>query len=318
VNRRSAVVPFWQDRPPGEALEVASVADDLGFEELWIGEMATFDAFALATAIGRSTGLTLTIGPLAVGVRTPTSMALGTASVSALTGRPARLALGASSPVVVDRWHGRHWGATARNLAESAGIVRALLTGEKTDHDGRVASSHGYRLRLEPPGCHLTVAAFGPRALAVAAERADRLVMNMVTAESAARLVSRLRRRCRDAPLPEVAVWLPATVDPTPEDHAQLAHARVGYVGAPGYGEMLREAGYGGLVDLARSGAHPRTIAGSIPPELDDVVGLAGAVGHVEDRIAEYHAAGVDEVCLVPTTAASPGGARTLEALAPG
>lgn len=318
MNRRSVVVPFWQDRPPGEALEVASAADDLGYEELWIGEMATFDAFALGTAVGRTTGLTLTIGPLAVGVRTPTSMAVGTASVSALTGRPARLGLGASSPVVVNRWHGRKWGATSRNLAESADIVRALLTGEKTDHDGREASSHGYRLRLEPPGCHLTIAAFGPRALAVAAGRADRLVLNMVTAASAARLVTRLRRLCGSAPLPEVAVWLPTTVDPTPEDHAQLAHARVGYVGAPGYGELLREAGYGTLVDLARKGARPQTIAGSIPPELDDVVGLAGSARHVEDRIAEYHAAGVDEICLVPTTATSAGGARTLEALAPG
>ena len=40
----SVVTPLWQDRPAAENLEVAKCADRLGFTELWIGEMATFDA----------------------------------------------------------------------------------------------------------------------------------------------------------------------------------------------------------------------------------------------------------------------------------
>ena len=46
------VLPYWPDRPAGEALEVATVADELGYDELWVGEMATYDAipdFLLAT-----------------------------------------------------------------------------------------------------------------------------------------------------------------------------------------------------------------------------------------------------------------------------
>ena len=46
----SVVTPLWQDRPASENIEVATNADRLGFPELWIGEMATFDAFAFATA----------------------------------------------------------------------------------------------------------------------------------------------------------------------------------------------------------------------------------------------------------------------------
>lgn len=316
MNRRSVVLPFWQDRPPEEALTVAAAAADLGYPELWIGEMATFDAFSLATAIGdRHSELTLTVGPLPIGVRTPTSIALGVASVSTLIGRPSRIAIGSSSPVVVERWHGRSWADTARGLADTATIVRTLLEGDRTDHNGRHSSSGGFRLRLDPPGCHLTIAAFGPRALAVAAGQADRVVLNMVTTESAARLVAELTRLTAPTPPPPVAVWLPATVDPTSDDHTQLARARVGYVGAPGYGEMLREAGYGHLVDLARSGAPPSAVAEAIPPDLNGVVGLAGTRNDIEARIDEYHAAGVAEVCLVPTTASDRSASRTLEAL---
>ena len=46
----SVVTPLWQDRPAAENMEIAVNADRLGYPELWIGEMATYDAFAFATA----------------------------------------------------------------------------------------------------------------------------------------------------------------------------------------------------------------------------------------------------------------------------
>lgn len=314
------MLPLWQDRPGSENADVAAVAAAAGYAEVWIGEMATYDAFSLATAVGASCDVTITIGPLAAGLRTPTAMAMGVASVADLTGRPVRLAIGSSSPFVVSRWHGRPWSQTARRLDETAVIARHLLDGGRTDHDGDTAASHGYRLRLDPPGAHLTVAAFGPRALDVAAARADRVVFNMVTVDTAARLVERVRHAAADHGRrpPSAAVWLTAAVDPTPADHRQLASGRVGYLAAPGYGEMLTEAGFGELVTLARSGAHPREVAGAIPPELDDVVGVAGSAHHIADRIAAYGEAGIDEVCLVPATAGDASARRTLESLAPG
>ena len=90
--------------------------------------MATYDAFAFATAVGYNTQrIALSIGPLAVGVRTPMTMAMGIASVADLTGRPTGLALGASSNVVVEHWHGRARARTAKLLDETAQIVRGLL-----------------------------------------------------------------------------------------------------------------------------------------------------------------------------------------------
>ena len=50
--RLEAVLPFWLDRPDREALDIADTVSAAGIGGLWIGEMATFDAFALATAVG--------------------------------------------------------------------------------------------------------------------------------------------------------------------------------------------------------------------------------------------------------------------------
>ncbi len=208
---------LWQDRPPAEVLRTAQVADELGYGEIWIGEMATFDAFTLGAAVAQhTTRAALTVGPLAVAVRDPVMIAMGAGSLAELTGRTVNVALGSSSPVVVQQWHGRRQERTARALAESAAAVRTLLDGGKADVAGEVIRTRGFRLRTRAPGTPLTIAAFGPGAVKVAARQADRMVINLVTPKSAARLVEMLHDECRIAgrPVPPVAVWLAATAVP--------------------------------------------------------------------------------------------------------
>jgi len=314
----SVVTPLWQDRPAAENLEVAIAADRLGYPELWIGEMATYDAFAFATAAGHHTQrIALSVGPLAVGVRTPMTMAMGIASVADLTGRPTGLALGASSNVVVEHWHGRTRARTALQLDETAQIVRGLLAGEKVDFSGETASCRGYRLRLAAVSGPLTVAAFGPAAVRVAARRADRMLLNMVTPASLGRLRGDLVAAAEAAarPVPQVAVWLSCAVDPEPAAIRQLLQAIVGYLAAPGYAEMISEAGFASLVEFARTRPHPRDLLAAMPQELVAAIGLVGTEAAIRRRLEEYRAAGADEICLVPATAGDAGGLRTLEAM---
>ena len=183
-------------------------------------------------------------------------------------------------------------------LEQSTRDVRTLIDG------GRV---NGFRLREPLPGTTLTVAAFGPRAAAAAAS-ADRMVLNMVTAATATRLA---------ALHPDTAVWLAAAIDPTDEERRWLSRGYVGYLPAPGYGEMFAEAGFGDLVEFARSRPHPKELAARIPDDLVDAVALIGDETTVRRRIDEYAAAGITEIGLVVPSLEQPSGRRTLEALAP-
>jgi probable F420-dependent oxidoreductase len=314
------VLGLWQDRDPLEALETAELADTLGYPMLWIGEMATFDAFALASAItARTKRIPLTVGPLAVGVRDPMALAMGVATVAAIGARPVHLAIGASSPVVVERWHGRPWRRTATQIRETAQALRPLLAGERAELDGELVRTHGYRLRLPAPETSLTIAAFGDHAVRVAARCADRMVINLCTPELAGRLRERLGKLAAEAGVeaPPLAAWIPACVDPGEEAIAQLNRGAVAYLAAPGYGEMFAAAGFGGLVDEARAGTPPRELLASVPPELCGAIGLIGSEAEVWARAEDYRRAGVDEIAIVPATAGDPGGRRTLEALAP-
>lgn len=322
---------LWQDRAAGEVVRTAEVADALGYGEIWIGEMATFDAFALGAVVaGRTSRAALTVGPLAVAVRDPVMIAMGAGSLAELTGRTVNVALGSSSPVVVEQWHGRRQERTALALAESATAVRALLDGGKADVRGEVISTRGFRLRTRAPGTPLTIAAFGRGAVKAAARHADRMVINLVTPKSAARLVQMLHDECRAAgrPVPQVAVWLatvvapseagPVAESPVAESMEQLRRGLVAYLSAPGYGEMFTEAGFGDVVRFARTRPHPGELLAAIPAELTGHVSLVGDQRAVRARLAEYASAGVDEVALVPGSSdADPAGVATLTALAP-
>jgi probable F420-dependent oxidoreductase len=319
VTELAATLGLWQDRPSREALATAAGADALGYARLWIGEMATYDAFALGTAVpGR---IPLVLGPFAVAVRTPVQIAIGAASVAELTGRTVEVAIGSSSPVVVAGWHGREQRAPARALAETATGLRTLLDGGRADLDGEVVRTRGYRLRAPAPGGPITVAAFGPGAVRVAGRLADRMVLNLLTPTSAARLVAAVREAAAAAgrPAPRVAAWVPAAVDPDDAAITQLRRAVVGYLGVPGYGEMFTEAGFGELVAYARTRPSPAQLLAAVPRELVACIGAVGDADDARKRIAEYAAAGVDEVCLVPvSTDADEAGRRTLDALRPG
>ena len=195
--------------------------------------------------------------------------------------------------------------------------MRGLLAGEKVNFSGETASCRGYRLRLDAVNSPLTIAAFGPAAVRVAARRGDRMLLNMVTPHSLGRLRAGLAAAAAEAgrPVPRLAVWLTCAVDPAPAAIRQLLQAIVGYLAAPGYAEMISEAGFAELVAFARTRPHPRDLLAAMPPELVAAIGLVGDEAAIAGRLEEYRAAGADEICLVPATAGDPGGARTLEAM---
>ncbi|TAM87118.1 MAG: LLM class F420-dependent oxidoreductase [Jatrophihabitans sp.] len=300
-------------RDPRCVLDGARAADELNYPELWLGEMAMFDAFALATAAAHATSrIALTVGPLAVDIRTPVGIAMGVGSVAALTGRRVGVALGTSSPVVVERWHGRVRECGTARLADSVAALRLLLAGEKVDFDGAVLSTHGFRLLVPPEAPSVTIAAFGERAVRVAARHADRMVLNLVTPATVRRLRGMLEAAAPAGRTPRLAVWVSAALNPTPEALTHLRRAKVGYLAAPGYGEMFTEAGFGDLVAFAGGRPRPAEVLARIPDELPAAVGAIGDVDTVRARVSEYFDAGADEVVLNPATEGDPGGRATL------
>ena len=60
-----------------------------------------------------------------------------------------------------------------------------------------------------------------------------------------------------------------------------------------------------------------RELLAAFPPEILRAVALVGSRSEITSRMAEYRAAGADEICVVPATTGDDEGRRTLQALAP-
>jgi probable F420-dependent oxidoreductase len=321
VTGIEVALPFWLDRPDHEAMDVALAAFDTSFDALWIGEMATYDAFALATAVGlRAPEMTLKIGPLAVGVRGPVGLALGVSSVASLTGSRVDIALGASSPAIVTGWHDRRWENHVPVMRETIECLRSILTGARIEYSGRHVSSHGFRLRSAQPDTRIALGAFGPGMIRVAAQHADEVVLNLASTARVAEVRAAIDAAAATAGrvAPRLTVWVPVAVNPGFAAHAQLAAQLAVYLGPPGYGEMFSALGFDDLVRKARTGATRRELAAAVPVELLDRVCALGDADRVAARLRAYREAGADCVAVVPSTAEDPGGRSTLRAVTTG
>ncbi len=313
------VLPFWLDAPDEEALDIAEAAKAAGLDRVWIGEMATFDAFALATAVGvRAPGLRLKVGPLPVSVRTPVGIALGASSVAMLTGCQIDIALGASSPFIVKGWHDREWSHSAARMRETIECLRPILRGERTDYDGHYVSSHGFRLRHPLPHSTIGVGAFGPMMIQLAARFADEVVLNLASPQRVTQVRQQLEHHAAAAgrTAPHVTVWVPVAVRPGATALGQLANQLAVYLAPPGYGEMFRELGFADLVERARSGARRSDLAAAMPLELAEQLAAIGTEDQVAARLQAYRQSGADTVAVIPVTAEDPAGRVALQCAA--
>jgi probable F420-dependent oxidoreductase len=316
ANRRVLALPFWLDRPPLEALDVARAAEAAGWDELWVGEMASFDAFALAGAIARTTArIELTVGPLPVTLRDPVALAMGVSSVAELGGRSAHLALGASSALVTAGWHGVRAPASVGRFRETVALCRSLFAGERSDVSGDHVTSHGFRLRLGAAGATVSIAAFGPKLLDLAAVVADRVVLAHVTTDQVRAVRARIDATAAAAGVapPRLVVWVSVGIGDAAAE--QIRRALVAYVGQRGYADMFHAAGFAATVELARSGAGPKEVLAALPPTVLDAVSACGDAERIRARLDAVRAAGADDVCVVPSTA-SEGGVEAVLAAA--
>jgi probable F420-dependent oxidoreductase len=296
-------------------LGLASMADHLGYKELWVGEGPRWDAFVLAAGVGMSTeSASLSVGPVPVSVRDPATIVRGAVSVAALTGRRVGMALGTASVRVVEQLHRRSRARPVTDLTDSAKSIRRLIDTPPEERWAGEADAEFLRSlgALDGP---LTVAAFGNRAIQVAAEYADRMLLDLVTPEQVKILRTKLEAVASNRPVPKMAAWLPVAVEPTGEAILDLKKSIADYLTIGGYKEMFIDAGFENAVADAELGMSVCQLAYSIPSGLAESVGLIGDSLDIGRRLHAYAEAGLDEVAAVPMMAGDIRGERSLRAL---
>lgn len=295
--------------PWNELRAIVRAAEAAGYSALFLPEITGRDALVTLGALaGETRALLLGSGVVPMRARSPLLLAMGAATVHERSN--GRLLLGVGTGEV-------RTGAL-EELRETVRGLRVLLAGEALDReDGRL------RLSLHPGSAvPVWVSALGPRAMRLAGEIADGVLLNWCPPERVRFARERIAEGAvasgRDPAEVVVAVYLRAWVG---DDEAAAMPALKAAAG-----QYASYRAYARQFDAAGMGAWARAAAAAYrdgrPEEVPEAfVRAVCAVGaDAADGIAAYREAGADLPVVYPVVVGEPAASieRTLLGLAPG
>jgi alkanesulfonate monooxygenase SsuD/methylene tetrahydromethanopterin reductase-like flavin-dependent oxidoreductase (luciferase family) len=323
-SRRPRIGAFLSPRDSlAHAARLARVAEDHGYDSVWVTHGAGRDGFLVLAAFAQATEwIGLGSGVIPIYPRHPILMAQEAATLAELSGGRFRLGIGVSHrPSMVDAL-GLDMGAPLAVMREYVSVVRAALGGR-----ARLAGAR-YRVAWEgavrAPDVPVLLAGLAPPMLELAGEVADGVVL-WLCAPAYVRdvVVPALARGRARAGRPmtgfEVVAPVPAAVTADVAGVTRTFREElVRYLSLPYYRTMLRASGYGEALaafDRDRVTAAPGE---AIPAVLVDALGVVGPPEAARAAIETYRAAGATLPVVRPIGAPeAPHAAPTLAAVAP-
>lgn len=313
-KRLGMTFPLWP-HDLRRSCELAREAEDLGYTDAWTAETAGPDGLAAATAIGAVTE-TVRVGCAVVPAytRPPALIAMGALAAHQASGGRFCLGIGASSPVIVERWMGLDFEQPLARVRETLEVVKQMLAGEKVTFEGDTLSVAGFRLEA-PAEVPVFLAALGPQMMALAAEKADGLAL-FLGAEAGIALA---RERAPETELIGRFICCP-DVDPADVRDA-LRWQITPYIAVPAYNRFIASQGWEDVAaDVSKAwGEGDRQAAlDAIPDEVVDALVLIGRSGAIKDRLESLREAGLDTPVLMLFSPSGPEGTEAaLRSLAP-
>src|SRR3954470_11348532 len=173
-----------------KAVERVRLAEDLGYEAVYLTQIAGRDAFTVLAAYALGTErIRVGTGVMPIYSRTPATMAQTAATLDELSGGRLNLGLGLSHRPVVEGWYGQTIDRPVSEMREYVAIVRAILRGEDPPAGDKWRTA--FRLGgLDPrPELPIYLAALSPAMLRAAGEIADGVILWLCNPEYISRVV---------------------------------------------------------------------------------------------------------------------------------
>lgn len=327
--RTGLTLPLQHLFPPAAQLDIARRAERAGYDSLWIPEVAGPDAYSLMTAVVLKTErIVVSSGVIPVQIRSPVVHAFSIATVDALAPGRAMLGVGTSSPLIVGAWHGLPYERPLRQMREAIGIIRQVLSGQKTEFAGELYRTKGFRMPLWPSRIPIVVGALNPGMLRLAGEIADGVLMNWIPAHAVPDMVASVHegatRAGRDPEEIDICCYVRTCV--TEDPALTVNHLRrelTPYTLVPTYRKQFDRAGYADESARAEERWRAGDRAGAVEQLSDRLVNEINAIGTAEEcakKLLAFRDAGVTHLVVAPWSGAQDPLAEvlaTLEALAP-
>ena len=293
-----------------QALERVQLAEELGYDAVYVTHVAGRESLTVLTAYAAATArVRVGTGVVPIYTRTPATMAQTAATIADISGGRLTLGLGVSHRPVVEGWHGQTIDRPVAEMKEYVRTVRAILAGEPPRDTAKWPT--GFQLGGFGPFPDLPIygAALSPAMLRAVGEVCDGAVLWLCNPRYISDVVVPELRTGRERAGKtldgfDVVAAVPAAVTGD-RDAAYAAMRRdlIPYFGLPFYRAMLERSGFGADIEAFDAAAGAGDGDAMQRAISDDFLGVLTAVGDeaaVREGVRRYADAGATSPAVGP------------------
>src|SRR5919202_1040171 len=186
----------------GEVLSFAKRADkNKRIHSLWIPESWGREAFASLGAMSLATR-SVKLGSAIINIfsRTPATIAMAASTLDMLSQNRTIIGLGASTPAIVQDFHGLGFAKPVARMREYIECIRAMIKGDKVNYDGKYVKAKGFKLLYKPQRERIPifVACVNPNMISLASSVADGVLLYLRPIQELKETVMRIKLATRD------------------------------------------------------------------------------------------------------------------------
>jgi F420-dependent oxidoreductase-like protein len=309
------IVPFWKQYDRKAVLRTAQLAEDLGYDSIWIPEAWGYEQFQLLAEIAVHTKrLKLATGIVNIFSRTAGLLAMSAATLDEISGGRVILGLGTSGKIVVENFHGVPYKKPLTRMRETVGILRTLWRGDRLRPElSTLFDAHPFKLEMRPPrpDIPIYIASLQDKAIHEIGRIADGWVPTFWPYEHLRDGIEMIEAGKRDAGR-EARVEVAPFVGIVPMDDVAMARTLLKptvafYIGGMGtyYHALFCRYGFEENANRVRdlyNAQQRQEAAAAVSDELIDAIAICGPVQHCRDQLAEWYAHGVGTALMnLPT-----------------
>jgi F420-dependent oxidoreductase-like protein len=311
MAHRTGIVPFWKSYDRKAVLRAARLAEELGYDSIWIPEAWAYEQFQLLTEVALATRrLCLATGIANVFSRSPGLLAMSVATLDEISEGRAILGLGTSGRIVVENFHGVPYRKPLTRLRDTVAICRALWRGQRLVPElTTLFDARHFKLEMTPRRAEIPiyVASLQERAIRAVGRMADGWVPTFWPYAHLRDGIALLAEGAREAGRDPSQIDVAPFVTVVPLDDVDAARAMVKplvafYIGGMGtyYHALFCHYGFRENADLVRGlyESDRRQAAGAVSDALVDAIAICGPPPHCREKLAEWRAHGLGTALL--------------------
>ncbi|HEX2106607.1 MAG TPA: LLM class flavin-dependent oxidoreductase [Nitrososphaera sp.] len=233
-----------------DLLRCAKMADGReNVHSLWVPESWGRESFSTLGAISQITKkVRLGTSIVSIYSRTPATIAMAAATLDMLSGNRTVLGLGASTPAIVENWHGVDFDRPASRMKEYIQCVRLMTRGERVNYSGTFFNINNFKMLHQPSRNHIPIfmAAVNKKMLSIASNFADGILLYLRPLEELKRVAYQLKQTTEGKAFEIACSFICAVSDRDPQKARNRAAATLAFYVAVGkyYSTFLSENGF--------------------------------------------------------------------------